>query len=279
MSHRHNHRHYTPLDLSFFSFHLYLKTFPFLNHIIDFLQYQHWAFKKHPYLHRHQIMNHYQQWYDRLRFVENPLHPLPTSNLKIAIRHYLYHRPASSWGSLSELNQDSFLFFRVIGYMLSNKKWPQTKPLKVKRIRNQWELFVRMTHQHPRSIAAGYLLTYWMHALRTQVKVGTISLRKRRFREVILASLKALKSQNTLMTQVPYFAQLFQSRDGQTLNIESMPESVLPRNDYVVDNLLCIAYVLLKRTSKRQMIEQLKSLFPKQSAVIFSSLVLAHYLY
>ncbi len=276
---RHNHRKITLPDLTFSSFMKYSHFFTFISQIIDLLHHQHIALNKYPFLHRHEMMNQYQQWLDRLRFVEDPNHPIPTANLTIAIKQYLHHQPLKLWGSLSELEQDSFLLFRLIGYVTYFNKLSKTFILKIPRYLNQWELFVRLTHQHPRSLASGYLMTYWIHALKTNKKTGTLKTKRQRFRNIVLASLKSLERHPYWGNQVPYFAQLFQSRKTKLLNIETMPETILPKNDYIVDNLLCIAYLLLKRQSKKQFLIIVEKLFSKQTGIVFSSLYLEEYLY
>jgi hypothetical protein len=279
MLNRYNHRKITSTDLPFSSLLKYEKLFPLIPNILDLLHHQHLALNKFPYLHRHEIMNQYHQWFDRLRFVQDPSHLIPTSNLTLAISQYLHHEPITLWGSLSELEQDSFLLLRLIGYGVNFKKLPTNFFLNTPRYLHHWEMFVRLTHQHARSLASGYLMTYWIHALKTHTKTGTLNSKKQRFRATVLASLKSLERHPYWGNQVPYFAQLFQSRKTKLLNIESMPETILPKNDYIVDNLLGVAYLLLKRQSKKQFLSMMQQLYSKQTGIVICGLYLEEYLY
>jgi ADP-ribosylglycohydrolase len=276
---RHNHRLNAQIDLEFSSFYALKKNVPLIQPMIDFLLQQQQALMKFSFLHRHEILNHYHQWFDRLRFVEKPNHTIPTSNLAFAIKNYLHHQPIKQWGSDSEFEQDGFLLIRLIGFLALQRKNEKPFPLTKNPQFNRWEMFARLTHQHPRSLAAAYLYTYWIQALKSKRTRGTPIVQKQLFRNIVKASLKALAHHQEWSRQIPYFAQLFQSRKSSLLNLESMVEETLPNNHYVVDNLISIAFIVLKRKSAKHAIQLMQKYVPENMVVLMASIDLEQCLY
>lgn len=275
---RNNHRLDHQQHFNFDFINRDLKTFPEIQYAIPFLQQQVSTLKSYPYLHRHALMNSYHQWYDLQRFTTSSSNFIPKFNLTIAIQNYLLHQPVERWGSASEFDQDGLILLRLIAFYAAHQTNTWIKP-RLQKTKVNWNMFVRMTHQHPRSLAAAFLWSYWIETIRKLNKNQLLKNPKHYFRTVVIDSIDALEKDSSLASQTPYFAQLFRSRKTNQLNLESMEPDALKNHHYVVDNLIAVVYIILKRSSHSQMKQFLLSHFSNQGVIVITTLYLEQLLY